>query len=167
MDKEQAINLAKRYKEMVAEKLPLKALYLYGSYSKGNYRADSDIDIAVIVERLDDDYFKDTPLLWKLRRKISNLIEPVLLTEDMDNHILIIHENPVCILVALNLFALTALFAQDFFHVIRHGLHLVGVASMGNDEVISQDRYGLDINDFNILPLFIAQGLICQFNHFL
>lgn len=52
MDKEQAINLAKRYKEMVAEKLPLKALYLYGSYSKGNYRADSDIDIAVIVERL-------------------------------------------------------------------------------------------------------------------
>ena len=30
----QAINLAKRYKEMVAEKLPLKALYLYGSYSK-------------------------------------------------------------------------------------------------------------------------------------
>ena len=74
MDKEQAINLAKRYKEMVAEKLPLKALYLYGSYSKGNYRADSDIDIAVIVERLDDDYFKDTPLLWKLRRKISNLI---------------------------------------------------------------------------------------------
>ena len=39
MDKEQAINLAKRYKEMVAEKLPLKALYLYGSYSKGNYRA--------------------------------------------------------------------------------------------------------------------------------
>ena len=75
MDKEQAINLAKRYKEMVAEKLSLKALYLYGSYSKGNYRADSDIDIAVIVERLDDDYFKDTPLLWKLRRKISNLIE--------------------------------------------------------------------------------------------
>ena len=50
MDKEQAIVLAKRYKEMVAERLPLKALYLYGSYSKGNYREDSDIDIAVVVE---------------------------------------------------------------------------------------------------------------------
>ena len=54
MDKEQAIVLAKRYKEMVAERLPLKALYLYGSYSKGNYREDSDIDIAVVVEHLDD-----------------------------------------------------------------------------------------------------------------
>lgn len=84
MDKEQAIVLAKRYKEMVAERLPLKALYLYGSYSKGNYREDSDIDIAV-VEHLDDNYFEDTPLLWKLRRKISNLIEPVLLIEDMSN----------------------------------------------------------------------------------
>ena len=85
MDKEQAIALAKRYKEMVAEKLPLKALYLYGSYSKGNYREDSDIDIAVVVESLNDNYFEDTTLLWKLRRKISNLIEPVLLIEDMNN----------------------------------------------------------------------------------
>ena len=69
----------------MAERLPLKALYLYGSYSKGNYREDSDIDIAVVVESLSDNYFDDTPLLWKLRRRISNLIEPVLLTEDMDN----------------------------------------------------------------------------------
>ena len=85
MDKGQAIELAKKYKAMVAERLPLKALYLYGSYSKGNYREDSDIDIAVVVESLSDNYFDDTPLLWKLRRSISNLIEPVLLTEDMDN----------------------------------------------------------------------------------
>ncbi len=82
MDKEQALKLAKRYKEMVAEKLPLKAVYLYGSYSKGNYTEDSDIDIAVVVEKLNDNFFEDTPLLWKLRRKISTLIEPVLLTED-------------------------------------------------------------------------------------
>lgn len=85
MDKEQALDLAKRYKAVVSEHLPLKALYLFGSFSKGTYSADSDIDIAVVVERLDNDYFADTPLLWKLRRKISNLIEPVLLTEDADN----------------------------------------------------------------------------------
>ena len=85
MDKEQAIKLAQRYKAAVAERLPLKALYLYGSYSKGNHTEDSDIDIAVVVERMSDDYFEDTPLLWKLKRKISNLIEPVLLTEDTNN----------------------------------------------------------------------------------
>ncbi len=85
MDKEQAIKLAQRYKAAVAERLPLKALYLYGSFSKGTYTENSDIDIAVVVEHLNDDYFADTPLLWKLKRKISNLIEPVLLTEDTSN----------------------------------------------------------------------------------
>ena len=85
MDKEQAIAIARKYKKVVAEQLPLKALYLYGSYSKGNYSEDSDIDIAVIVNHLNENYFEDTPLLWKLRRKISNLIEPVLLIEDTDN----------------------------------------------------------------------------------
>ncbi len=85
MDKEQAIELAKRYKASVAECLPLKALYLYGSFSKGTYHADSDIDIAVVVDRLSDNYFEDTPLLWKIKRRISNLIEPVLITEDLNN----------------------------------------------------------------------------------
>lgn len=85
MDKEQAIKLAKRYKQLILDCLPIKALYLYGSFSKGTNTENSDIDIAVIVERLDEDYFSDTPLLWKLRRKVSNLIEPVLLTEDEGN----------------------------------------------------------------------------------
>lgn len=85
MDKEQAIELAREYKALVAEQLPLKALYLYGSHCRGTQRAESDIDIAVVVERLSDDYFDDTPLLWRLRRRVSPLIEPVLLTEDATN----------------------------------------------------------------------------------
>ncbi|MDE6786399.1 MAG: nucleotidyltransferase domain-containing protein [Muribaculaceae bacterium] len=85
MDKEQALKLAKKYKQLIVDSLPIKALYLYGSYSKDTYTENSDIDIAVIVDHLSDDYFSDTPLLWKLRRKVSNLIEPVLLTEDDNN----------------------------------------------------------------------------------
>ena len=85
MDKAKAIQIAKSYKVAVESRLPLKALYLYGSYSKGNATEDSDIDIAVVVDCLCDNYFEDTPLLWKLRRKVSNLIEPVLLTEDLNN----------------------------------------------------------------------------------
>lgn len=85
IDEEKAIEIAQKYKAMVAKHLPLKALYLYGSYSKGNYAEDSDIDIAVVVDRVSENYFEDTPMLWKLKRKISNLIEPILLTEDTDN----------------------------------------------------------------------------------
>jgi len=85
MDKEQALEIARRYKRLLSGRLPFKAFYLYGSYSKGEYHPDSDIDIAVVVDRLSDDYFEDTPLLWKLRRQVNTLIEPVLLTEDLDN----------------------------------------------------------------------------------
>ncbi len=85
MDQKQAIDIAKKYKDLLSEDLPLKEVYLYGSYSKGDYTEDSDIDIAVVVDNLNDNYFEDTPLLWKIRRKISSLIEPVLLVEDMNN----------------------------------------------------------------------------------
>lgn len=85
MDKSQALTLARQYKALVSENLPVKAVYLYGSYAKGNQTEDSDIDIAVVVDKLSDNYFDDTPLLWRLRRKISLLIEPVLLTAEPDN----------------------------------------------------------------------------------
>ena len=57
MDKAKAIQIAKSYKAAVESRLPLKALYLYGSYSKGNATEDSDIDIAVVVDCLCDNYF--------------------------------------------------------------------------------------------------------------
>lgn len=85
MDKREAIEIAKRYKAEVVGQLPVKAVYLFGSYSKGGYTEESDIDIAVVVSHRSDDFFEDTPLLWKLGRKVSYLIEPVLLTEDIDN----------------------------------------------------------------------------------
>lgn len=85
MDTTQAIEIARKYKALLAKHLPLKAMYLFGSYSKGGYTDESDIDIAVVVDRRSDDYFEDTPLLWRLGRKVNYLIEPVLMTEDKAN----------------------------------------------------------------------------------
>lgn len=81
MDKRKAIELAKKYKEIVSLHLPVKALYLFGSYSKGDYSEESDIDVAVIVPDDRDNWFEDAPLLWTLCRKVSTYIEPVLLNE--------------------------------------------------------------------------------------
>ena len=76
--------LQKDTKNWWQKNYPLRR-YIYGSYSKGTYNENSDIDIAVVVDKLSDNYFDDTPVLWKLRRKISNLIEPILLIEDNNN----------------------------------------------------------------------------------
>ena len=56
-------------------------MYLYGSYSKGTQREDSDIDIAVVVRKIVGDWFANVPLLWTASRIINDLIEPVWIEE--------------------------------------------------------------------------------------
>ncbi len=85
MDKAEAIKLAKDYKSLVSGYLEIKEMYLYGSYAKGNHHKESDIDIAIVVKKSSEDYFSETPLLWKLRRQISAFIEPILLDESDKN----------------------------------------------------------------------------------
>lgn len=84
MDKNEAIELAKAYKKLVCQHLDVKDTILYGSYSKGTQTEDSDIDIAVVVDEIDGNYFDYAPLLWKLKRQISNLIEPILISRKDD-----------------------------------------------------------------------------------
>jgi predicted nucleotidyltransferase len=60
--------------------------WLFGSYAKGTNHADSDIDVALVVNHLDDDYdfLKTEPLLWKLTRNVDYRIEPHVIARDTD-----------------------------------------------------------------------------------
>ena len=58
MDKESAIKLGKAYKEIVLQHFNAKDVILYGSYGNGTPHPDSDIDIAVIVDSIEGDYFE-------------------------------------------------------------------------------------------------------------
>ncbi|KAA6342067.1 hypothetical protein EZS27_010168 [termite gut metagenome] len=74
----------KAYKALVKEYFPVEKVYLFGSYAKDSFREDSDIDVAVVVNHIEGDYFSIHPLLWKLRRQIDDRIEPVLIERDSD-----------------------------------------------------------------------------------
>lgn len=75
MDKREALNIASRYASEVKSKYDFVRIILFGSYAKGNYNDDSDIDIAVILK--DYNNLIDTQLdLMRLRRKIDSRIEP-------------------------------------------------------------------------------------------
>jgi len=47
MDKNEALKIAKRYVEAISAKYQIESAILFGSFAKGNYHADSDIDIAI------------------------------------------------------------------------------------------------------------------------
>ena len=84
MVKEQVLNSAREYAAAVREIMEPSQVILYGSQAKGTATPDSDIDIAVIVQKLPQDYLSTMTALWRLTRKIDDAIEPVLLTSDDD-----------------------------------------------------------------------------------
>jgi len=75
MDKRDALNIANIYANAVRTKYDYIKIILFGSYAKGNFNDDSDIDIAVILK--DYNNLMDIQLdLMRLRRKIDSRIEP-------------------------------------------------------------------------------------------
>lgn len=79
MGQEKVLNIAKDYSDSVRRVLSVKNVYLYGSYACGTANKDSDIDIAVVVDELPEDYPGTLKLLWRLTRGEGGAIEPVLL----------------------------------------------------------------------------------------
>ncbi|MDD2716937.1 MAG: nucleotidyltransferase domain-containing protein [Candidatus Wallbacteria bacterium] len=68
----------------VLEKLPAKSIFLYGSYARGEEKEISDIDIAVIVDKIEGNYLELSADLNGIGRKIDPRIEPVLLPDTKD-----------------------------------------------------------------------------------
>ena len=79
MEQEKVMSIAKAYADSVRRIMPVRSIYLYGSWARGTAGKDSDIDIAVIVDELPEDYLGTLKLLWKLTRDECVDIEPVLL----------------------------------------------------------------------------------------
>ena len=84
MDQSTVLSLAKAYADAVRSVMTTAGVFLYGSQARGTATRDSDIDIAVVVDRLPDDYLETLSLLWKLTRSVSQEIEPVLLSGEDD-----------------------------------------------------------------------------------
>ncbi len=75
MDKPEALDKARIYADLITVTFSPKQIFLFGSYAKGNYHNDSDIDIAVVF----DDYQGSMEMqlaLMRLGRKVDSRIEP-------------------------------------------------------------------------------------------
>ncbi|MCP5104782.1 MAG: nucleotidyltransferase domain-containing protein [bacterium] len=83
MDQE-VIETVKRYAEVVRNEMPVEMVILYGSYARGSERVSSDIDVAVVVDNIENDYLEQSARLFHLIRGIDTRIEPVLLSRDED-----------------------------------------------------------------------------------
>lgn len=77
MSRVKAEKLVKQYARALKKaRYPFSALYLFGSYAKGSAHQWSDIDVAVISDRLKKNRDKNRFLLWDLRMGVDTRIEP-------------------------------------------------------------------------------------------
>ncbi len=86
MDKRDAIDLALNYlKRVKANDIRISGAWLFGSFAKGEQNNNSDIDIAVILEKSEDNNFDTEVKLMAIRSGEETIIEPhPLSTEDFE-----------------------------------------------------------------------------------
>jgi predicted nucleotidyltransferase len=84
MDQAEVIGKVIRFAGLARQQFDISRVFLFGSYAKGNAHEYSDIDVALVVKSMDRGFFEVEPVLWKLRRQVDPLIEPVLIEEDND-----------------------------------------------------------------------------------
>jgi predicted nucleotidyltransferase len=85
MDKEEVIRKLVQYKKLLSQYMSFEQMMLFGSYARGTQHEESDVDVAIIVDEIQGDYFSTRPLLWRLRREVDDRIEPVLLEKKHDH----------------------------------------------------------------------------------
>ena len=89
LPKEFALELVRRYKEIIAPRFdPAMKVMMFGSYAKDCPNEWSDIDVAVIVPKVDHDKWWDTSVsLGRATDAVSCYLEPILLESGEDSPI--------------------------------------------------------------------------------
>ncbi|MEK7083773.1 MAG: nucleotidyltransferase domain-containing protein [Patescibacteria group bacterium] len=78
----QAKKITRQYANILRKHgVPFAHMYLFGSHAEGKQTKESDIDIAVVVNRAGSNkkYFEKKMLLWRLTSDVDARIEPILL----------------------------------------------------------------------------------------
>jgi len=86
-EREDIIDKVNSYQTLVRQSdfpMPIEAVYLFGSYAKGTAHKDSDIDVALVVNHFNGDFFDVIPPIWRLRENIDFRIEPHVNAHDTD-----------------------------------------------------------------------------------
>ena len=75
----------KEYAELIKEiyKSALKAVILYGSYARGDYTEDSDVDILILVDMAEDEIGKSRERLSSLTYDFNEVHDLKIMPEDI------------------------------------------------------------------------------------
>ena len=70
------MEIVQKYVDKILENYNVESIILFGSYAKGTEHKDSDIDIAIVTDDIENDIFDEEVKLMGLRKGIDYRIEP-------------------------------------------------------------------------------------------
>jgi uncharacterized protein len=85
MDKDEVIKSLQNLKIELSKQFDIKNLYLFGSYSTNRHNKYSDIDVAIVVEKVLGNYLEFVSSIWHIAGGINSLIEPVVFVEGQND----------------------------------------------------------------------------------
>ncbi|MDZ7759359.1 MAG: nucleotidyltransferase domain-containing protein [Desulfovermiculus sp.] len=84
MDKKQARTITKQFISSLTSEIQPRKIVFYGSWVHGYPDEESDIDIAVIFDLIENDYLDMLTKIYQIASKVDIHIEPVLFEENRD-----------------------------------------------------------------------------------
>jgi predicted nucleotidyltransferase len=78
------IETVRAYAQRVWARYPVKRVLLYGSFARGTGRPDSDIDVAVVLEREPADILQTEADLCRIGMDVDVRMEPIVVDEQHD-----------------------------------------------------------------------------------
>lgn len=84
MDKKQARTIIEQFISSLTSEIQPRKVILYGSWVKGYPDGESDIDIAVVFDRIEDDYLDLLTRIYQIASMVDVNIEPVVFENNHD-----------------------------------------------------------------------------------
>ncbi|MEA2043468.1 MAG: nucleotidyltransferase domain-containing protein [Bacteroidota bacterium] len=82
MDKKDALRIIDDYiNRLIINKINIHSAYLFGSFAKENNHANSDIDLAIVINKIKNSFETEIKLMT-LRKKHETIIEPHIFDKD-------------------------------------------------------------------------------------
>ena len=82
MDKKYAVKIINDYiKRLLLNKIDIHSAYLFGSFAKEKNHEDSDIDLAIVLNKIKNSFETEIKLMT-LRKKGETIIEPHIFEKD-------------------------------------------------------------------------------------
>jgi len=86
MAKREAIKLIKKFLLVLKQEgIIINKAYLYGSYSTNTANKDSDIDVLLVSESINENDDASIGKIWRLTKKVSTKLEPIIVSTNHFN----------------------------------------------------------------------------------